>query len=293
MSIAAISLEKITAATKQTQIALSSERSANMKIHRHFVNNPLRNFNYLLACPFTREAMAIDPLDYQAIMNLLKQHDYQLVGIINTHEHADHTNGNLPLLEYQHVPVYAHYHSINIPGYSNPVSATDHIQFGQQQLRVLDTPGHTDNHICLYHSGNEAQPPAFFSGDTLFNAGVGNCHSGDVNQLFDSIQQIKQGLDDTTELYPGHDYLENNCRFSLTCEPGNITAARLLEDITNQKLVSHQTTQTFAIEKQINCFFRLDNSEIREKLAEEDLISDVKANGKEVFVALRRLRDQW
>lgn len=215
------------------------------------------------------------------------------MGIINTHEHADHTNDYLPLIEYLHVPLYAHNHSIKTPGFSNPVSAKDYIQFGRQQLRVLDTPGHTDNHICLYYSGNEIQPPAFFSGDTLFNAGVGNCRSGDVNQLFDSIQQIKQELDDTTELYPGHDYLENNCRFSVACEPSNIKATRLLEDIGNQTLISHQTTQTFAIEKQINCFFRLDNSEIREKLAEEGLISDATANNKEVFVALRRLRDQW
>jgi hydroxyacylglutathione hydrolase len=89
------------------------------------------------------------------------------------------------------------------------LSAGDIIKVGKTaELEALDTPGHTMCHICLR---SHTEQPALFSGDTMFNAGVGNCHNGgDPATLYQTFAQQLHGLPDNTLVYPGHDYLENN-----------------------------------------------------------------------------------
>ena len=71
----------------------------------------------------------------------------------------------------------AHHGAKNkIPDVDVGLHAGDSITIGQTvELEVLDTPGHTMSHVCLVSDTDE---PALFSGDTLFNAGAGNCHNG-------------------------------------------------------------------------------------------------------------------
>ena len=77
-------------------------------------------------------------------------------------------------------------------------------------------------HICLRSHGDQ---PALFSGDTLFNAGAGNCHNGgDPTTLYATFADQLARLPDDTRVYPGHDYIENNLRFTLEREPDNAAA---------------------------------------------------------------------
>ena len=74
-------------------------------------------------------------------------------------------------------------------------------------------------HICLFA---HADTPALFSGDTLFNAGAGNCQGGgDPDALYTTFATQLAKLPDATRLYAGHDYLQNNLGFTLDREPGN------------------------------------------------------------------------
>jgi hydroxyacylglutathione hydrolase len=268
-----------------------------MRIHQIYVDNNLRNYNYLLACENTRQAIAIDPLDHKRINNLALEHNYTITKIVNTHDHHDHIEGNLPLLENWDAEVLAHHQASHIPGFTTGVFPGDNINFGDQNLVALDTPGHTLAHICLLFTDDQANPeqaPAFFSGDTLFNAGAGNCHNGgDVNLLYETFVNQIYNLDDGTRLYPGHDYLINNCQFTLDREPDNVAAKLLLEQLKPHDPNNPHIT-TLGEEKTINSFLRLNSKTIQQKLQQELALNpEIDNIEKAVFVALRRKRNQW
>src|SRR6185436_6647729 len=108
-------------------------------------------------------------------------------------------------------------------GVDRGLRAGDVIRVGKTvELECLDTPGHTMSHVCLLAHGDK---PAIFSGDTLFNAGAGNCHNGGhPAELYATFANQLSRLNDATRVYPGHDYLVNNLRFTLDREPDNAEA---------------------------------------------------------------------
>jgi glyoxylase-like metal-dependent hydrolase (beta-lactamase superfamily II) len=99
-----------------------------------------------------------------------------------------------------------------IEGMFRGLIAGDIIKVGKTvELEALDTPGHTLCHICLL---SHTDQPTLFSGDTLFNAGAGNCHNGgNLKSLFQTFSQQLNLLPENTLVYPGHDYIENNLQF--------------------------------------------------------------------------------
>ncbi len=146
------------------------------------------------------------------------------------------------------------------------------------------------SHVCLL---SHTDQPALFCGDTLFNAGAGNCHSGGhPSALYGTFATQLAGLPDDTLIYPGHDYIANNLRFTLDREPDNGRAAALLEDVadqdTDQALVS-----TLGLEKEINTFFRLHSPMVIKTLRQAfpDLPDD--PDPETVFLKLRELRNSW
>jgi len=178
-----------------------------------------------------------------------------------------------------------------IAGMDRGLKAGDVIRVGKTvELEALDTPGHTMSHVCLL---SHTDAPALFCGDTLFNAGAGNCHNGGhPAELYETFAQQLAKLPTSTQVYPGHDYIENNLRFTLDREPDNRKAAELLPRVTGhdpeQSLVS-----TLELEQQINTFFRLQSpgviAKLREKFPE---LSDA-PDAKTVFLKLRELRNHW
>ena len=263
-----------------------------MIIERIWTGNAYRNFNYLIVCPQTGEALAIDPLDHEKTLNTAKVKGWQITQILNTHEHHDHTGGNAAVAAATGAQIIAHHKAGGkIAGMSRGVQAGDIIKVGKTvELECLDTPGHTMCHICLRSHTDE---PALFSGDTLFNAGAGNVHNGgDVNAMYASfVDQLAQ-LPDNTRIYPGHDYLENNLKFTLDREPGNHAASALLPFVASHDAALAPVT-TLGQEKQINTFFRLGNAEVIEQL--RAVFPDMAANPdpKTVFMKLRELRNTW
>ena len=68
-----------------------------MHVEQIYTDNSYRNFNYLIACPETGEALAVDPLDHKKCLAAAKRRDWNIVKVLNTHEHGDHIGGNAPL----------------------------------------------------------------------------------------------------------------------------------------------------------------------------------------------------
>jgi hydroxyacylglutathione hydrolase len=171
------------------------------------------------------------------------------------------------------------------------VQAGDVIKVGKHiELECLDTPGHTYCHICLCA---HAEQPALFSGDTLFNAGAGNVHNGgDVNALFSSFTEKLMRLPDNTRIYPGHDYLETNLKFTLAREPNNAAAQSRLARVVDHDPALAMVT-TLAQEKEHNTFMRLQSPELIEQLRINFPDMDAEPDAQTVFKHLRTLRNSW
>jgi len=258
-----------------------------MKIHQLFAHNELRNFYYIVEFG-SGNAYCIDPWDGPAIETFLQEKKLLLKGVINTHEHHDHIRGNEYLFNTFNIPIYAHYNALDkIPNVSNPLNAGDKLELEDgKYFLVLDTPGHTMAHLCLaLIEGGETT--SLFSGDTLMNAGVGNCHRGGSPEvLYRTIVSQIDHLGDEIILYPGHDYLKGNLGFTLSVEPSNKKAQELLMTSNWKDWESGRIVSNLGLEREISLFFRLKSREVTESLdGEEDL--------KKKFIKLRALRDQW
>ena len=188
----------------------------------------------LIACPETGEALAIDPLDHEKCLAAAKEQGWEITQVLNTHEHFDHTGGNAALIRATGAKLLAHANAKDkIPDVDVGLSAGDVVSVGKTvELESLDTPGHTMAHVCML---SKTDVPALFSGDTLFNAGAGNCHGGGhPQQLYETFAEQLSKLPDETLIYPGHDYISNNLEFTLDREPGNARAEQLLAEIRGQ-----------------------------------------------------------
>jgi hydroxyacylglutathione hydrolase len=188
--------------------------------------------------------------------------------------------------------VIAHHRAAGkIPGVDRGVKAGDVIKVGKSvELECMDTPGHTMCHVCLRAHGDR---PALFSGDTLFNAGAGNCHNGgSVEALYATFVDQLAGLPGDTQVYPGHDYIENNLRFTLSREPDNGAAQALLSKVAGHDPATSVVT-TLAEEKRTNTFFRLTSPSVIARLREAFPDLPEQPDAKTVFIKLRELRNSW
>ncbi len=263
-----------------------------MIVEQVWTGNAYRNFNYLIACPATGEAMAVDPLDHHKCLARAAELGWDITRILNTHEHGDHTGGNKAMIAATGAKLLAHANAKDrIPGIDRGLSAGDVIKIGRAvELEALDTPGHTMSHVCLL---SHTDTPALFCGDTLFNAGAGNCHNGGhPNELYETFANQLAKLPDETLIYPGHDYIANNLKFTLDREPDNVRARSLLADVSDQD-PDAALVSTLALEKEINTFFRLHSPTVVAKLREAFPDLPDEPDAKTVFLKLRELRNRW
>ncbi len=263
-----------------------------MIVEQIWTNNAYRNFNYLIACPETGEALAIDPLDHRKCLGTAKEKGWEITQVLNTHEHGDHTGGNKAVIAASGAKLLAHYKALEtIPGIDRPLKAGDDIRVGKTvTLQVLDTPGHTMSHVCLL---SDTDTPALFCGDTLFNAGAGNCHNGGhPNELYSTFAEQLSRLPDFTKIYPGHDYIANNLNFTLDREPDNFAAKSLLEAVKDQD-TDRALVTNLALEKEVNTFFRLQSPTVIAKLRQSFPDLPENPDAKTVFLKLRELRNKW
>ena len=141
-----------------------------MIVEQIWTGNAYRNFNYLIVCPETGDALAIDPLDHEKCLARAKDKGWDITQILNTHEHGDHTGGNRVMVAATGAKLLAHVNARDkIPGIDRGLGAGDVIEVGKTvELEALDPPGHTMSHVCLLSRTDE---PALVCGDTLFSIG--------------------------------------------------------------------------------------------------------------------------
>ena len=171
-----------------------------MKVHQIQVGN-MQNFTYLVEDEDTSESILIDPSwDLIELELIIKKNNLKIKYIVNTHHHFDHTVGNEAMAKSTNAPIIQHENSELT--HDITVKDGDYIEFGKSKLKIIHTPGHSKDSICLIGDGK------IFSGDTLF---VGNCGrvdlpGGSARELYHSLFDILYSLDDNLIMYPGHNY---------------------------------------------------------------------------------------
>jgi glyoxylase-like metal-dependent hydrolase (beta-lactamase superfamily II) len=159
------------------------------------------NFSYVIADEVSREAAVADPsFNANAIIELLRNHDMKIKYVINTHNHIDHTAGNEEIRSILGAKIVAH--KLSKLDKDIIVVDGDVIEVGKISIKVIHTPGHSPDGICLLVDGK------LLTGDTLF---VGECgrtdlHGGKPEELYHSLFNKLLKLDENVEVYPGHDY---------------------------------------------------------------------------------------
>jgi hydroxyacylglutathione hydrolase len=263
-----------------------------MHVEQIWTGNAYRNFNYLIVCEASGEALAVDPLDHEKCLGIAKARGWTITQILNTHEHFDHTGGNAAVIKATGAKLLAHANAKDsIEGLDRGLTAGDVIKVGRSvELEALDTPGHTMAHVCMI---SHTDTPALFCGDTLFNAGAGNCHNGGhPAELYETFVGQLAKLPETTLIYPGHDYIGNNLKFTLDREPDNVRAKSLLDEVASQDPAA-PLVSNLRLEKEINTFFRLHSPSVIQALREAFPDLPEVPDPKLVFMKLRELRNSW
>lgn len=240
------------------------------------------NYIYLIHDLNTQKTVAVDPTLAEPVLKVLKQQHWQLDYIFNTHHHSDHVGGNLELKTQTGCKIVASKKdSHRIPGLDIPVQEGDNFQFGEHQVTIIETYGHTTGHIVYYF----AQDDLLFCGDTLFVMGCGRLFEGTAEQLWTSLQKLKK-LPKATKVYCAHEYSLANGQFALSVEPNNHALQSRMTSI-KQLRAKHQPTVPSNIGKEIatNPFFRENSQTLQEHLNMSD------KTPLEIFTALRKLKD--
>lgn len=185
-----------------------------------FPCQPFGTNAYVVACPATRLAVAIDPAPQATplLVKYLVGNLFELEKILLTHSHWDHIADVAALKRIFDVPVYVHSSDranletpgadglpllMPIEGVTGSLSLDDgaSISVGGINFKVIHTPGHTPGGICLYCE----KEGILFTGDTLFKGTIGNLSfpTSSPESMWASLHKLA-ALPPETKVYPGH-----------------------------------------------------------------------------------------
>lgn len=242
------------------------------------------NYVYLLA--EGGDAVLVDPGDPIVALGLAAAHGVRPSAIVHTHGHPDHTGGSAAIRGRIGARVLAHSADARWFAPDEDLAGRREVSAGAVRLRVHEVPGHTPGSVLVEWRGR------LLTGDTLFWGGCGNCRNGgDPATLARSFLSVLSALPGTLEVHPGHDYAEANLGFALALEPGNDAAHGRLEATRAARAAGQEPpASTLDEERAVNPFLR-----VRVPAVREGVLALARVPGtrdEDVFVALRRLRDQ-
>lgn len=156
-----------------------------------------RNFGYLVACERTKLAAVIDPSpEPQMCFDKVREFGVEVIYVINTHTHFDHTGGNDFFTRRGGAKIVTHK---TAPFGDIRVDDGQTLSLGQISLYFIHTPGHSYDCICIL-AGKE-----LMTGDTLFVGKVGGTSTRDsAKKEFDSLKKLMT-LEPDVRVWPGHD----------------------------------------------------------------------------------------
>lgn len=240
------------------------------------------NFGILAHDPVTGETALIDAPEEQPILEAIERTGWKPTMILTTHHHMDHVEANLALKQRFGLKIIGPGKEADkIPGIDQRVKEGDVVNIGEQEGRVIETPGHTAGHIS-YHF---ADAGVAFTADTLFALGCGRLFEGTPADMLNSFKKLA-ALPLETVIYCGHEYTESNARFALTVDPTNSALKERAKKIGTLRGEGRPTLPTTLTEEMAtNPFMRWHDPVIRRNLNMEN------ASDEAVFAEIRKRKD--
>ena len=213
------------------------------------------NFGYLIHDPVTKATASIDAPEAGPIIKALQREGWTLTDILVTHHHADHVGGIAELKTKYNCRVVAPFDKgTAIPLADERVKDGDTVKIGNLAARVLETPGHTLDHVSYVFDADRA----LFCADTLFSIGCGRVFEGTYPMMWDSLLKLR-ALPNDMRVYCGHEYTASNVKFALGIGPNNPALKARAEEVTKLRAANQPTIPTLIRdEKEANTFLRAD-----------------------------------
>jgi hydroxyacylglutathione hydrolase len=247
------------------------------------------NVAYLVTCSETGKTAVVDPSDGPRIASEVKRLGLDLVAILSTHHHFDHTGGNAYLWDrFLNLSVYASVYDKmheRVERQTHAVAEGDCFSVGKLAFSVLDIPGHTLGQVAY------VTEESVFTGDTLFIGGCGRIFEGTPAMMMASLLKLR-ALPDETLIYCGHEYTQKNLEFALSLEPDNTFLKERLAIACDLRAKGLSTIpSSMKEERPYNPFLRCDDPAF--KRAVERQLGVSFENSVALFAEIRALKDRF
>jgi hydroxyacylglutathione hydrolase len=219
--------------------------------------------NYIWVLHQGQQAVVVDPGDATPVLEFLQQYQLDLIGILVTHHHSDHTGGLAALAPICQGPIVGPLREQpKIPWLTQTVEHGESVHLLGSDWQVIAIPGHTAGHVAYFSDTNQSDP-LLFCGDTLFSAGCGRLFEGSPADMHSSLRLLS-ALPAHTRVCCAHEYTLANLRFAQTVEPHN-------QDIAQHRLYCEQQRawnlptlpSSIGTEKKINPFLRTNETAVQ------------------------------
>ena len=242
------------------------------------------NFIYLAREPDSGNVAVVDPALAAPVLDEAKRLDWEITHILNTHHHPDHVGGNLEIKEATGCTIVGPADDPDrIPGMDVQVKDGDTYALGDATANVFFVPGHTRGHIAYWFKDSDA----LFCGDTLFSIGCGRLFEGTPEQMWTSLQRLRE-LPPETRIYCAHEYTEANIRFAVTVEPNNAALRKREAEVKSLRAEGKYSVPSLLGEEcAANPFLRADSAELAAAIGMTD------RNALEIFTEVRHRKDNF
>ncbi|GAA0828777.1 MULTISPECIES: hydroxyacylglutathione hydrolase [Marinomonas] len=245
------------------------------------------NYIWIIQEKDSAHIWAVDPGDAEVVSQYCHQQQLTLSGILITHHHKDHTGGVQSLKDQFQCPVYGPAHLS--PMVTHPLQEGDTVKVFSRSFRVLETPGHTLDHLCYF---SDQATPVLFSGDTLFRGGCGRIMEGTAEQMLAAMNTLS-ALPNNTLVYCTHEYTLANYRFALHLDHHNNDLIETQQECQQRRDRNTVTLpSSIQIEKQTNPFLRTHVPAIVAQAAKQ-LGEEMASNEIAAFSQVRRAKDTF
>lgn len=224
----------------------------------------------------------IDAPEAAPIEKALDAANWKLTHILITHHHSDHVDG-IPALKKKYGATVIGPRGSDIPLVDTKVGEGDTVRVGNMTARVIETPGHTADHIVYIFDKENL----LFAADTLFVLGCGRAFEKPASVLWQSLLKLRD-LPGDMKLYCGHEYTLGNARFAVTVDPSNAALRKRLAGIEAARAAGKPTVpSTMAEERATNPFLRADDPQVAEAVGMKGADADA------VFTELRERKNNF
>ncbi|MDF1598183.1 hydroxyacylglutathione hydrolase [Mesorhizobium sp. YIM 152430] len=240
------------------------------------------NFGILIRDEATGAVGLVDAPEEGPILAAIERTGWAPSVLFVTHHHPDHVEANQALkARFKLKIVGPKAEEGKIPGIDETVEEGSDLSFGEERVRVIETPGHTAGHVSYVFEKSGVA----FTADTLFALGCGRLFEGTPKTMHESLRKLAT-LPTATTVYCGHEYTLSNARFALTIDPTNPALKARVAKIEALRAQGKPTLPTtIGEELSTNPFLRPHDPAIRKGLGMET------ASDAEVFAEIRKRKD--